>query len=346
MKEIIRYFDLFSGIGGFRQAIIESRLDDVEFVPVGFCEIDGACKSLYEYVFCPNTSSELFFPDVNGISTNGQSNKLPKFDLLMAGFPCQAFSNVGRRGSFSDPRGKLFFEIIRLLHYYRPRFFILENVQKIATIRSKGLLIEMTSALEDIGYFVSLWDLCASSYSLPQQRRRFFFCGVDKRTIYGPLSLMPPPHVDRQNWKYPTVWHLLERDADPKHYIPPKTRKTVLRRNVKWQGDLKIDRPIARPLTATMAKWHRANQDNYYSDTYISPSNDNPYVSPDIDIEKEPIRRITPLEGFRLQGFPDKFNFACDSLKLSTTTIYRLIGNAVPVSLARAVIDHHLEAYL
>ena len=346
MKETLRYFDLFSGIGGFRQAVTESRLTGIGFVPVGFCEIDSACRSLYESVFCPDRDSELFFSDVGGIGTNGLGSRLPEFDLLMAGFPCQAFSNVGRRGSFSDPRGRLFFEIIRILAFYRPRFFVLENVQKIATIERKSILSEMTSALEDTGYSVTVWDLCASRYGLPQQRRRFFFCGADRRTVAKSVLPMVPPTIERDSCKYPTVWHLLERNADPRHHIPPKTRVTVLRRNLKWQGDLRIDRPIARPLTATMAKWHRANQDNYYSDTYISSSNENPYVSPDIDIENEPIRRITPLEGFRLQGFPDRFNSACQSIGLSTTAIYRLIGNAVPVSLARAVIDTYLEAHV
>ena len=343
---VIRYFDLFSGIGGFRQAITESRLTNVEFRPVGFCEIDVACKNLYKYIFRPDLRTELLFSDVAEISTNGLKSGLPKFDLLMAGFPCQAFSNVGRRESFSDSRGKLFFEIVRLLRYYRPRFFILENVQKIATIKRRSVLLEMVSALEDIGYFVNLWDLSASSYGLPQKRRRIFFCGIDKRTVDKFPVLSQPPQVPQNSWQYPTVWHLLEKNADRKHYIPLKTRETVLRRNIKWMGDLQIDRPIARPITATMAKWHRANQDNYYSDTYISSSNNDPYVSPDIDIEKEPIRRITPLEGFRLQGFPDEFNSTYESLGLSTTAIYRLIGNAVPVPLVRAVIDHYLEAYL
>jgi DNA (cytosine-5)-methyltransferase 1 len=139
---------------------------------------------------------------------------------------------------------------------------------------------------------------------------------------------------------------LLEREADKKHYIPGKTRETVLRRNPKWMGDLLIDRPIARPVTATMGKWHRANQDNYYSDTYASANNPNPYQSPQINLATEHIRRITPLEGFRIQGFPDEYWFESQRIGVSNTSLYRLIGNAVPVNLAQVVIDNLIGAYL
>ncbi|MFK7979361.1 MAG: DNA cytosine methyltransferase, partial [Saprospiraceae bacterium] len=105
-----------------------------------------------------------------------------------------------------------------------------------------------------------------------------------------------------------------------------------------------IDNAIARPITASMSKWHRANQDNYFSETYIK--NKKPYSRPKVDLKTEKIRRITPLEGFRLQGFPDLYAEKAKEIGLAYTTQYRLIGNAVPVPLVKSVIGHFLQNYL
>jgi DNA (cytosine-5)-methyltransferase 1 len=274
---------------------------------------------------------------------NPSGVKVTDFDLLFAGFPCQSFSNVGYRRGFDDPRGQLFFYILDLLDYYNPRFFILENVQKIHTIKGGSLLEEMQKALKSIGsgYVLHTWNLLASDYGLPQKRNRIFFCGV-RSDIAKTDVLSAPPPLDLSFAKYPTTWHLLEKNpVDPRHYIPEGSRMTILSKPDNWQGDVNIDNAIARPLTATMSKWHRANQDNYFSEAYIK-SND-PYTRPSVDITKEPIRRITPLEGYRLQGFPDLYADAAMELKISFSAQYKLIGNALPVDLAYAVIKHFLD---
>jgi DNA (cytosine-5)-methyltransferase 1 len=199
--------------------------------------------------------------------------------------------------------------------------------------------------LGEVGYKVSVWDLCASNYGLPQQRRRLFFCGVLESAAKAE-PVLPPAPVMLQNSQYPTTWHLLERTMPFEHMIPYQTRKTVLRKNEKWQGDLEIDRKIARPLTATMAKWHRANQDNYYSASYVNGDFGVTGQKLEVNLEREPIRRITPLEGFRLQGFPDEFEQIRRQQRVSNSASYRLIGNAVPVAMAKAVIEqfigHHV----
>lgn len=172
----------------------------------------------------------------------------------------------------------------------------------------------------------------------------FFFCGI-RSDLAEERNLSEPPVVDLKKAKYPTTWHLLEKGkVDSKHYIPQGSRKTILTKPSNWEGDVNIDNPIARPLTATMAKWHRANQDNYFSETYISGS--DPYKRPPVDLDTEPIRRITPLEGFRLQGFPDKYAEIASDLGLAYSTQYKLIGNALPVNLAHAVIEYFLNSYL
>jgi len=342
---IIRYVDLFAGIGGFRKAVELTALPGVKFLAVAACEIDQPCRDLYTRAF--PEGEDAFPEDVQGVKVRKRRGvTLPPFDLIFAGFPCQAFANVGSRTGLADPRGALFFEIVAILDYYQPDFFILENVQKMATIRRGNELNRIKDALEGIGYHLYVWDLTADEYGLPQRRRRLFFCGCRNGHTQAKKVLAPPRAVPRDRWEYPTVWHLLERSMDPRHIVPERTRHTVFRRNPKWMGDLEINRPIARPLTATMGKWHRANQDNYYSKSYVQADNPNPYCSPPVDWETEEIRRITPLEGFRLQGFPDSYWELSRALGLPLTTLYRLIGNAVPVNLAAAVTGHFLGELL
>lgn len=342
----IRFFDCFAGIGGFYQGALQIKSDLYKFQHVAYCEINHAAQRFYRAA-CAADSVQ-FISDVKDVRTNKNRDGIivNDFDILFAGFPCQSFSNVGYRKGFDDPRGQLFFYILDILDYYKPKYFVLENVQKIHTIKSGSLLAEMEEALQEIGngYILHTWDLLASDYGLPQKRNRIFFCGI-RKDITARKEINAPPVIDLKNAKYPTTWHLLEKNpVDAKHQLPQGSRKTILTKPANWQGDVNIDNAIARPLTATMAKWHRANQDNYFSETYIHGT--DPYVRPTIDIDTEPIRRITPLEGFRLQGFPDSYATIATNLSLPYSTQYKLIGNALPVDMAKAVIKHFLDSYI
>jgi len=346
MAQKIRFFDCFAGIGGFYCGAKQIHSTKYSFDHVAYCEVDPTAQRFYD-VACDGTDVQKI-ADVTTIKTHKNPNgtEVTAFDMLFAGFPCQSFSNVGYRKGFDDPRGQLFFYILDMLHYYRPKYFVLENVQKIHTIKSGSLLEEMKTALQEIGdgYSLHTWNLLASDYGLPQKRNRIFFCGI-RKDLSAKRQLSEPPHIDLSSAKYPTTWHLLEKgEVDPKHYIPQGSRKTILTKPSNWMGDVNIDNPIARPLTASMSKWHRANQDNYFSNSYIASQ--TPSIRPVVDMEKEPIRRITPLEGFRLQGFPDEYAQIANDLKISYSAQYRLIGNALPVNLAKAVIQHFLDSYL
>jgi DNA (cytosine-5)-methyltransferase 1 len=335
----MKFVDLFAGIGGFHLAA--SAAGGKSITCAAWCEIDEACQKLYRVA---HGSSGLFVDDIQRIANPGaQPVNLPGFDLLLGGFPCQPFSNVGKRQGLSDSRGGMFFDITRILREYRPQAFVLENVQKITTMRRGEVLEQLRLALEECGYNVTVWDLMASSYGVPQQRRRLFFVGIKRGRVQTSTEIPLPPRIALEGCQYPTVWHLLERTMDRSHLIPAGTRATVLRKNPKWMGDLQIDRAIARPLTATMSKWHRANQDNYYSQAYVFGGGGSPHTPPDVNLDNEPIRRITPLEGFRLQGFPDSFADHARDAGIALSSQYRLIGNAVPVSMAAAVIKQVLN---
>lgn len=211
--------------------------------------------------------------------------------------------------------GSCFFYILDILDYYKPAYFVLENVQKIQTINKGKLLKEIKYSLvcAGDGYVLYTWTLNAADYGLPQKRNRIFFCGV-RKYLANSHDISEPPKLDLKVSRYPTTWHLLEKgNVDAKHYILHGSRKTILTKPDNWQGSIMIDNFVAKPLTATMSKWHKANQDNYFSESYITGN--EPYIKPIVDMEKEPIRRITLLDGYRLQGFSDAYDEIAKTLK-------------------------------
>ena len=115
---MIKYFDIFAGIGGFRSGLEKAG----GFQCVGYCEIDKYAKKAYETLY--DTENEVYYDDARKIDPN----ELPDLDLICGGFPCQSFSIAGKRKGFSDTRGTLFFEIARIAAIKKPKYLLLENV--------------------------------------------------------------------------------------------------------------------------------------------------------------------------------------------------------------------------
>ena len=147
----IRFFDLFSGIGGFREGLRRAG----GFTCVGHCEVDAYADKNYRLLF--DTEGEWFCNDARTIETD----RMPDFDLLCAGFPCQAFSIAGKRGGFADARGTLFFEIARLVADKRPAYFILENVPGLLSHDKGRTFHTILSTLSELGYGVE-WKVLNS----------------------------------------------------------------------------------------------------------------------------------------------------------------------------------------
>ena len=118
-ERIIRYFDMFAGVGGFRAGLDLAG----GFQCIGHCEIDKYADASYRAIHAPG-KEEVYYPDARTIDPK----ELPDFDLLCGGFPCQAFSTAGRRKGFEDARGTLFFELARVVKEKRPLYLFLENV--------------------------------------------------------------------------------------------------------------------------------------------------------------------------------------------------------------------------
>ncbi|MDA9189334.1 DNA (cytosine-5-)-methyltransferase [Candidatus Pelagibacter sp.] len=344
MKKIIKFADLCSGMGGFRFASENINLKKFKLKHIIASDIDDKCEAVYKSIF---GSKDIFEKDLKNLSVkSNQFFKIfSKVDLVFAGFPCQPFSNIGNKKGLDDERGYLFFYLTEILKLYKPKFFIFENVQKIRNLKKGSTLSKIINILENCGYHVNTHDLNLKDYGLPQNRRRVFFCGYLKKK-FNKKNILEPKKIELSKCKYPTTWHLLEKKMDLKHIVPKKTRNTVFKKNDKWQGKLGIDNLIARPLTASMGKWHRSYQDNYFSKKFVTSNLNNFDKKKEVNLFKEEVRRVSTLECLRLQGFPDNTEKYFIENKISQTSSYKIIGNSVPVPLASAVISNFLKYFI
>ena len=147
-QKTIRYLDLFSGIGGFREGLTQAG----GFTCAGHCEIDQHADRSYRALF--DTEGEWFCDDIR----KADPEELPDVELLCGGFPCQAFSIAGNRGGFDDPRGTLFFEIARLTAAKRPAYLLLENVPGLLNHDGGRTFAAILHELDGLGYFVE-WQV-------------------------------------------------------------------------------------------------------------------------------------------------------------------------------------------
>lgn len=170
---LIRYFDMFAGIGGFRAGLTRAG----GFQCVGHCEIDKYADASYRAVHDIG-EEERYYPDARKIDPSD----LPDFDLLCGGFPCQSWSAAGHRLGFADPRGALFFEIARLAEARRPAYLLLENVPRILQHDQGRAFATILSSLHGLGYGLEWCVLNSADHGTPQSRRRVYIVGyLDSR---------------------------------------------------------------------------------------------------------------------------------------------------------------------
>ena len=168
---MLKYFDMFSGIGGFRAGFDTTS----SALCVGHCEIDKYANQSYEAIHDVK-KGEYYCSDARNIDTN----TMPDFDLLCAGFPCQPFSQAGERKGFDDTRGTLFFEIARVVRAKRPQYLLLENVPGLLTHDKGRTFCTILSTLNELGYHVEWQVLDSKNFGVPQTRKRVYaFCYLD-----------------------------------------------------------------------------------------------------------------------------------------------------------------------
>ena len=181
----LKFIDLFCGIGGFHQA-----LNKLGAVCVLACDIDKDCRVVYKDNYGIEPISNI--KDIN-------EKTMPDFDILTAGFPCQSFSNGGKKKCFNDDRGLLFDEIIRIAKEKKPKFMFLENVKHILKV-SKGEVINyIKQKIALIGYKLQLFQISPHNFGIPQQRERVYFVCI-RNDIYNGNDIILPIYTGKINF--------------------------------------------------------------------------------------------------------------------------------------------------
>lgn len=175
-RQTLKYIDLFCGIGGFHQA-----LNKLNTKCVLACDIDKYCRQVYEdnYGVEPCEDVKQIIPET-----------LEDFDIICGGFPCQSFSNAGKKKTFEDDRGLLFDEIIRIAKIKKPKFMFLENVKHILKVGDGEVLKYILNKLDSIDYQVQIFNMSPHEYGIPQQRERVYFVCVRKDIYKSPVTLL------------------------------------------------------------------------------------------------------------------------------------------------------------
>ncbi|MBT4377126.1 DNA cytosine methyltransferase [archaeon] len=297
MKKVkLRFIDLFAGIGGIR---------------LGIEDFFGPCVFSSEWdKHSQITYNENFGEIPEGDITNIKEKEIPPFDILLAGFPCQPFSNAGLKKGFEDSRGTLFFDIARIIKYHRPRVVFLENVKAFKNHDKGRTFGVIKRVLGEMGYTVYSKVLNAKDFGVPQNRERIYIIAF----------------LDDVNFKFPStlgvktkLGDILEKKVNPKYTISDRLwgghqrRKREHREKGNGFGYSMFNKLSG--YTSTMSA-------RYYKDgseILIEQKGRNP-------------RKITPREAARLQGFKEDFR-----IPVSDTQAYKQFGNSVAVPVIKAI---------
>lgn len=298
-----RFIDLFAGIGGIR---------------LGFEAVGGRCvfSSEFDEDAC-KTYEANFGEHPSGDITMIEARDIPDFDILLGGFPCQAFSIIGKKEGFDNETcGTLFFDIERILKEKKPKAFMLENVRNL-TAHDKGKTFKIIRThLEALGYTVYAKVLNALDYGVPQKRERIIIVGFMDNVLFS----FPDPLPQKQRKK---LQDILEKDVDKKYYVKDIIRQSRLMR-------LKCpDYPKPYISHENMAG---SVTPHPYSSCLRAGASAN-YIL--INDERKPTER----EMLRLQGFPDSFKIVVPYSKIKHQT-----GNSVAVPVIKAVAIQMIKA--
>lgn len=398
---MIRVFDAFSGIGGFRSAF--ERV--VGFKTVGWCEIDKFAQKSYRALF--DTGGEQFYENIRYIDTDG----LADFDLLVGGFPCQPFSVAGKRKGIADERGDLFFELARILEAKRPRYFIFENVPGLLGIEKGQTFKVILETLSNLGYCVEWLVHDSAGFGVPQSRKRVYLAGclgVDcsgkilafgncdeensrkvkqliggsqGQRVYAPDGLAVTQCSGSGGMGGKTGLYLIDMNYPPT--LTEKARCITARQDSgvsKHKGehsavfcDLNENPQITENARCLHTRYdlgvssgkHKGERSGvliedgprailnpfkeevYQNGRRVKEPNEPMFTLTVVDrhgiVHQGRIRRLMPIECWRLQGFTTEQFRKVEAAGLSDAQLYKQAGNAVTVNVVEAIARNLLK---
>lgn len=311
----LKFIDLFAGIGGFRFALESFK-----------------CRCVFSSEWDKHSQRTYFdnfgeMPD--GDITKIQEQDIPGHDIIAGGFPCQAFSISGKMQGFDDIRGTLFFDIVRIANYHRPKVLLLENVKNLRIHDNGKTLKTILDTLDKIGYDVFYQVLVASNFGLPQARERIYFVCFRK-------------DLEISNFRFPSplksnisLSEVLEDDlsVDPTCFI--KRSDIDIYGSKLLSGNL-FPELLNRPIQ--IGRMNKGGQgERIYSPIghaiTLSAYGGGPGGKTGAYLVNDKVRKLTPRECARVQGFPEKF-----VLNPSKSVSYTQFGNSVPINVLQHIL--------
>ncbi|MBR6013552.1 MAG: DNA (cytosine-5-)-methyltransferase [Selenomonadaceae bacterium] len=319
-----KMIDLFAGIGGIRLGFDKVFKENAETVFVS--EIDNFAMITYRQNFDDDF-------DISGDIRDVEEKEIPDFDICLAGFPCQAFSIAGRKQGFDDDyygnyRGTLFKEVVRICDYHKPKIIFCENVKGLV-IHDKGRTFKIIcDAFEKIGYRVHYKILNSKDFGLAQNRERIYIVCF-RNDVDDSYFEFPDPTNEKVS-----IRDILEDEPIPSKYYLSETYVETLRKHKKRHQDAGngfgyVIRDLDG-IAGALVCGGMGREKNLIIDEREHSL--EPMTKIKGEINKESIRKLTPREWARLQGFPESF-----VLNAADTHLYKQFGNTVSVNVIERI---------
>ena len=338
----MKFLDLFAGIGGFRLG-----MESAGHECVGFCEIDKFARASYKAIH--DTKGEIELHDITAVSDES-IRRIGRVDIICGGFPCQAFSIAGARRGFEDTRGTLFFEIARFASILRPKYLFLENVKGLLNHENGVTFETIISTLDELGYNVEWQVLNSKDFGVPQNRERVLIVGHLRgectRRVF-PLSKggQQATSIKEQHSNTITTRYGNSQGAGA-YIVESKSQKVKSIGNIHpsgkgMNGEVYESTGLAPALTTNKGEGvkiiQRAHGYNQGGEHDIAPTlTSHSYQENNHLSFGYRIRKLTPRECWRLQGFPD---WAFDKAQEvnSNSQLYKQAGNSVTINVIAAI---------
>ena len=319
---MLRCASFFAGVGGIDLGFEQNKLFKVVYAN----EFDPYPVKTYEL----NSKLKVDCRDIKDV----KASEIPDFDVLLAGFPCQAFSVAGYRKGFDDEKGRgtLFFELIRIIEEKQPQIVFLENVKNLVGHDNGNTFAVIKDALEQNGYLVNPMVLNAMEYgNVPQNRERIYIVCFKDPEVYNRFHFPLPIALKKKL----TDIIDFENTVDEKYYYTPG----------KYKGDMYEQLVAALDDENAVYQWRRKYVRKNKSGVVPTLTANQGEGGHNVCLikTKHGIRKMTPHECFNTQGFPKSFKLPAD---MSDARLYKQAGNSVCVSVIKRIADNIAEAYL
>ncbi len=319
---MLRCASFFAGVGGIDLGFEQNKLFEIVYAN----EFDPYPVRTYEL----NSKLKVDCRDIKDV----KASEIPDFDVLLAGFPCQAFSVAGYRKGFDDEKGRgtPFFELIRIIEEKQPQIVFLENVKNLVGHDNGNTFAVIKDALEQNGYMVNPMVLNAMEYgNVPQNRERIYIVCFKDPAVYNNFHFPLPIALKKKL----TDIIDFENTVDEKYYYTPG----------KYKGDMYDQLVAAMDDENAIYQWRRKYVRKNKSGVVPTLTANQGEGGHNVCLikTKHGIRKMTPHECFNTQGFPKSFKLPAD---MSDARLYKQAGNSVCVSVIKRIADNIAEAYL